>query len=161
MDLFFISFTQEIIFSMIFWTIFGCAIIAEVANNKRIDQISSLLLLMFIIYPSFFQPIIREIAYSYNTNLLFSHSWLPFIYQYSIGILIFGGGLFTIFKAYGQEEFWAQYKTWIAVLVWGFIYVSSIHLLMTIAALNNTPQLYLVIIFMYCSTALILSRYVR
>jgi len=59
---------------------------------------------------------------------LFSHSWLPFIYQYSIGILIFGGGLFTIFKAYGQEEFWAQYKTWIAVLVWGFIYVSSIHL---------------------------------
>ena len=161
MNLFFISFAQEIIFSMIFFTIFGCAIIAEVANNKRIDQISSLLLLMFIIYPSFFQPIIIEIINLYHTKYLFSHSWLPFIYQYGFGILIFGGGLFTIFKAYGQEEFWAQYKTWIAVLVWGFIYVSSIHLLMTIAALNNTPQLYLVIIFMYCSTALILSRYVR
>ena len=49
MDLFFISFTQEIIFSMIFWTIFGCAIIAEVANNKRIDQLCLLLFLIFII----------------------------------------------------------------------------------------------------------------
>ena len=34
---------------------------------------------------------------------LFSHSWLPFLYQYSFGLLIFGGGLFAIFKAYGHE----------------------------------------------------------
>lgn len=92
---------------------------------------------------------------------LFSHSWLPFIYQYSFGLLIFGGGLFTIFKAYGYQEFWAEYKIWVVVLVWGFIYVLSIHLLMTIAALNNTPQLYLVILSGYILTALFLSRYVR
>ena len=92
---------------------------------------------------------------------LFSHSWLPFIYQYSFGPLIFGGGLFAIFKAYGYQEFWAEYKTWVLVLIWGFIYVSSIHLLMTVAALNNTPQLYLVILSGYLLTALILSRYVR
>ena len=30
---------------------------------------------------------------------LFSHSWLPFMYQYGFGILIFGGGLFAVFKA--------------------------------------------------------------
>jgi len=32
---------------------------------------------------------------------------------------------------------------------------------MTLAALNNTPQLYLVILSGYLLTALILSRYVR
>ena len=37
---------------------------------------------------------------------LFSHSWLPFMYQYGFGILIFGGGLFAVFKAYGGKEFW-------------------------------------------------------
>ena len=41
---------------------------------------------------------------------LFSHSWLPFMYQYGFGILIFGGGLFAVFKAYGGKEFWNQYK---------------------------------------------------
>jgi len=92
---------------------------------------------------------------------LFSHSWLPFIYQYSFGLLIFGGGLFSIFKAYGYKEFWTQYKTWVIVLVWGFIYVSSIHLFMTLAALNDTPQLYLVILSGYFLTAFMLSRYVR
>ena len=105
MDLLTISFTQETISYMIFFTIFGCAVVAELANNKRIDQICLLLFLIFIIYPSvpFFQPFTTYIIYLYDKNPLFSHSWLPFIYQYSIGILIFGGGLFAIFKAYGYE----------------------------------------------------------
>ena len=80
---------------------------------------------------------------------LFSHSWLPFMYQYGFGILIFGGGLFAVFKAYGGKEFWNQYKIWIQILIWGFIYVSSIHLLMTVSALNDYPQLYLVILSLY------------
>ena len=41
---------------------------------------------------------------------LFSHSWLPFMYQYGFGLLIFGGGLFAVFKAYGGKKFWKQYK---------------------------------------------------
>ncbi len=160
-DLLSISFTQEIICSMIFFTIFGCAIIAEVANNKRIDQISSLLLLMFIIYPSFFQPIIIEIINLYHTKYLFSHSWLPFIYQYGIGIFIFSGGLFAIFKSYGPKQLWSKYKALVVALVWGFIYVTSIHLLMTIAALNDTPMLYLAILSLYIITGIFLSRFVR
>ena len=92
---------------------------------------------------------------------LFSHSWLPFLYQYSFGLLIFGGGLFVIFKAYGFKQFWSEYKILVVALVWGFIYVTSIHLLMTIAALNDAPALYLVILSGYIITALFLSRYVR
>ena len=49
MDSLTISFTQETISYMIFFTIFGCAVIAEIANNKRIDQICLVLFLIFII----------------------------------------------------------------------------------------------------------------
>ena len=93
-----------------------------------------------------------------NENYLFSHSWLPFMYQYGFGILIFGGGLFAVFKAYGGKEFWNQYKIWIQILIWGFIYVSSIHLLMTVSALNDYPQLYLVILSLYIFNVFLLTR---
>ena len=89
---------------------------------------------------------------------LFSHSWLPFMYQSGFGILIFGGGLFAVFKAYGGKEFWNQYKIWIQILIWGFIYVSSIHLLMTVSALNDYPQLYLVILSLYIFNVFLLTR---
>ncbi|GIS42052.1 MAG: hypothetical protein Ct9H90mP15_00920 [Candidatus Neomarinimicrobiota bacterium] len=36
---------------------------------------------------------------------LFSHSWLPFLYQYGFGLLIFGSGLFAVFRAYGKKSF--------------------------------------------------------
>ena len=77
---------------------------------------------------------------------LFSHSWLPLMYQYGFGILIFGGGLFTIFRAYGGNQFWKEHKIWMQVLVWGFIYIFSIHLFMTLSALNDAPKIYLFIL---------------
>ena len=92
---------------------------------------------------------------------LFSHSWLPFLYQYSFGLLIFGSGLFAEFLAYGNEKFWQEYKIWIQILIWGFIYVSSIHLFMTVSALNDMPQLYLVILALYVVNVAILIRGVR
>ncbi|MEC7822442.1 MAG: hypothetical protein VYA20_01675 [Candidatus Neomarinimicrobiota bacterium] len=92
---------------------------------------------------------------------LFSHSWLPFLYQYGFGLLIFGGGLFAVFRAYGSEKFWQEYKIWIQILIWGFIYVLSIHLVMTVSALNDMPQLYLVILSLYIVNVAILIRGVR
>ena len=92
---------------------------------------------------------------------LFSHSWLPFLYQYSFGLLIFGSGLFAVFRAYCNEKFWQEYKIWIQILIWGFIYVSSIHLFMTVSALNDMPQLYLVILALYIVNVAILIRGVR
>ena len=89
---------------------------------------------------------------------LFSHSWLPFIYQYGFGLLIFSGGLFAVIKAYGGKEFWIEYKIFIQILIWGFIYVSSIHLLMTVSALNDYPQLYVVILSLYIFNVFLLTR---
>jgi hypothetical protein len=92
---------------------------------------------------------------------LFSHSWLPLMYQYGFGILIFGGGLFTIFRAYGGNQFWKEYKTWIQVLVWGFIYIFSIHLFMTLSALNDAPKIYLFILALYVLNVGILVRNIK
>ena len=92
---------------------------------------------------------------------LFSHSWLPLMYQYGFGILIFGGGLFTIFRAYDGNQFWKEHKIWMQVLVWGFIYIFSIHLLMTLSALNNAPKMYLLIIALYILNVGILVRNIK
>ena len=62
------------------------------------------------------------------------------------------------FKAYGGKEFWNQYKIWIQILIWGFIYVTSIHLLMTISALNDYPQLYIVILSLYIFNVFLLTK---
>ncbi|HIC83234.1 MAG TPA: hypothetical protein EYO99_02610 [Candidatus Marinimicrobia bacterium] len=92
---------------------------------------------------------------------LFSHSWLPLMYQYGFGILIFGGGLFTIFRAYGGNQFWKEHKRWIQVLVWGFIYIFSIHLFMTLSALNDAPKIYLFILALYVLNVGILVRNIK
>ena len=92
---------------------------------------------------------------------LFSHSWLPLIYQYGFGVLIFGGGLFTIFRDYGGNQFWKEYKIWIQVLAWGFIYIFSIHLFMTLSALNDAPKMYLFILALYLLNVGILVRNIK
>ena len=92
---------------------------------------------------------------------LFSHSWLPLMYQYGFGILIFGGGLFTIFRAYGGEQGGKEHKIWMQVLVWGFIYIFSIHLFMTLSALNDAPKMYLLILALYVLNVGILVRNVK
>jgi len=111
-DLLSISFTQEIICSMIFFTIFGCAIVAEVANNKRIDQISSLLLLMFIIYPSFFQPIIIEIINLYHKNIYFHthgyHLSINMVLEYSFLVEVF----LQFLKLMDLNNFGVNIKHW-------------------------------------------------
>ena len=43
----------------IFWFIFIFALIAEITNNKRVDQLCLLFFIILILYP-FFEPIIAE-----------------------------------------------------------------------------------------------------
>jgi len=83
------------------------------------------------------------------------------MYQYGFGVLIFGGGLFTIFRAYGGNQFWKEHKIWMQVLVWGFIYIFSIHLFMTLSALNDAPKMYLFILALYVLNVGILVRNIK
>jgi len=91
---------------------------------------------------------------------LFSHSWLPYLYQYFFGLIIFGGGLYAVFKAYG-DDFWVKYRKWIIILIWGFIYVASIHLFMTVAALENQGNYYFLILLFYLINVLTLSKKIQ
>lgn len=91
---------------------------------------------------------------------LFSHSWHPYLYQYFFGLIIFGGGLYAVFKAYG-DDFWVKYRKWIIILIWGFIYVASIHLFMTVAALENQGNYYFLILLFYLINVSILSKKIQ
>ena len=91
---------------------------------------------------------------------LFSHSWLAYLYQYFFGLIIFGGGLYAVFKAYG-DDFWVKYRKWVIILIWGFIYVASIHLFMTVAALENQGNYYFLILLFYLINVSILSKKIQ
>jgi Uncharacterized protein conserved in archaea len=134
-----------------FFIIFVCG---HFFKNRFLDLLSLIIFSAIV----FSQGIFYEQEKIINENFLFSHSWLPFMYQYGFGIFIFGGGLFAVFKAYGGKEFWNQYRIWIQILIWGFIYVTSIHLLMTISALNDFPLLYLVILSLYIFNVFLLTK---
>jgi hypothetical protein len=82
------------------------------------------------------------------------------LYQYFFGLIIFGGGLYAVFKAYG-DDFWVKYRKWIIILIWGFIYVASIHLFMTVAALENQGNYYFLILLFYLINVLILSKKIQ
>jgi len=82
------------------------------------------------------------------------------LYQYFFGLIIFGGGLYAVFKAYG-DDFWVKYRKWIIILIWGFIYVASIHLFMTVAALENQGNYYFLILLFYLINVSILSKKIQ
>ena len=67
---------------------------------------------------------------------LFSHSWLPYIYLYGLGGFLFVFGIIITLKAGSFDLRRYAHKKWMWVLVFGFVWYSSMHFLMTFAALG-------------------------
>lgn len=67
----------------------------------------------------------------------FSHSWLPYIYQYVGGGLIFVLGLILTIKAGSFDLSHPRHKKWLIVLVLGFVWYMVMHGAMTLAALGH------------------------
>jgi hypothetical protein len=68
----------------------------------------------------------------------FSHSWLPFIYQYGLGGVIFVVGLVLTLKAGSfTPSTNPRHKKWLAVLVLGYIWYFVMHGALTLAALGH------------------------
>ena len=67
---------------------------------------------------------------------LFSHSWLPLIYLYSLGGVLFLSGIIITVRAGSFDLSKHTHAKWMWILVFGFIWYAGMHILMTLAALN-------------------------
>ena len=67
----------------------------------------------------------------------FSHAWLPFIYQYVAGAVIFVVGLVITLRAGSFNLSMPRHRKWLAVLVLGFVWYLVLHGALTLAALGH------------------------
>ncbi|HOI30367.1 MAG TPA: hypothetical protein PLZ15_11485 [Melioribacteraceae bacterium] len=65
----------------------------------------------------------------------FSHSWLPFIYLYVCGGIIFFTGMYIIHKSNSLDLRLKKNRRWRKVLYFGFFYFMIIHAILIIAAI--------------------------
>ncbi|NQV15748.1 hypothetical protein HQ531_09860 [bacterium] len=68
---------------------------------------------------------------------LFSHSWLPFIYLYGLGGILFVAGIIITLKAGSFDLKRPAHRKWMWILLFGFFWYFSMHALMTWAALGT------------------------
>ena len=67
---------------------------------------------------------------------LYSHTWLPFIYLYGLGGILFIFGIYITIKAGPFDLQRRTHKKWMWILLFGFVWYLMMHALMTWAALG-------------------------
>lgn len=67
----------------------------------------------------------------------FSHSWLPYIYQYGLGAVIFVVGLVITLKSGSFDISRKVHRRWLGVLIFGFFWYATLHGALTLAALGH------------------------
>lgn len=68
----------------------------------------------------------------------FSHSWLPFIYQYGLGGIIFIVGIVLTLKAgIFSPKTNPKHKKWLSILILGYIWYLVMHGAWILAALGH------------------------
>jgi hypothetical protein len=67
--------------------------------------------------------------------LTFFDTWLPFIYLYGVGGIMFFIGMLIIKKSGALDLTKKRHRTWYKVLIWGYIYFFVLHAFLIIAAL--------------------------
>jgi hypothetical protein len=67
----------------------------------------------------------------------FSHSWLPYLYQYGLGALIFIVGMWITLKSGSFDPAHPRHRKWLVVLVVGFVWYMVLHGGLTLAALGH------------------------
>lgn len=68
---------------------------------------------------------------------LFSHSWLPFLYLYGFGGILFVAGIFVTLKSGSLDLKRSTHKKWMWILLFGFIWYFVMHALLTLAAMGT------------------------
>ena len=90
---------------------------------------------------------------------LFSHSWLPFIYLYALGGILFVAGIIVTLKAGSFDLTRAAHKKWMWILLFGFIWYISMHALLTLTALGSiSPYTVLVVLLLMVVVFIVVTR---
>ena len=94
----------------------------------------------------------------------FSHTWLPYIYLYGVGGLLFGSGLIITIRSRSLDLKRPGHKMWLAVLIFGFIWFMVMHAIWNLAALEILSlkvSLLIWIIFMITSLGFIYFGFIK
>jgi len=69
--------------------------------------------------------------------LEFSQTWLPFIYLYGVGGIVFTVGLFLILRTKALRLSYIRHKKWFWLLLYGFVFWFSLHAIFIILAVGS------------------------
>ncbi len=67
----------------------------------------------------------------------FSHSWLPFMYQYGLGGLLFIAGIMITIRSGSLNPNKISHWRWFWALIFGLVWYMCIHASLTLAALGS------------------------
>ncbi len=80
--------------------------------------------------------------------LPFEHTWLPFVYLYILGGILFSIGIWVVFRSKSIDLTRPHHKRWLFILIFGMIWYMSMHALLNLAALDYIqPFMILVVLF--------------
>ncbi|HCV46160.1 MAG TPA: hypothetical protein DF909_08775 [Deltaproteobacteria bacterium] len=93
----------------------------------------------------------------------FSRVWLPFIYLYGLGGILFIAGIVITIKAGSFDLGRLKHKKWMWILLFGFVWYLMMHALMTWAALGTisvytVPAILLFMVAIFIGTTVALRR---
>ena len=71
-------------------------------------------------------------------ELPFDRVWLPYLYLYGVGGILFLGGLYLVLRSGALDLKRQSHRRWLGVLVFGLFWYMGIHLAGTLAALPTT-----------------------
>ncbi|MEC7854447.1 MAG: hypothetical protein VX924_03695 [Candidatus Neomarinimicrobiota bacterium] len=67
----------------------------------------------------------------------FERTWLPFIYLYGVGGIVFTLGMILILKTKALRLNFSRHKKWLWLLLYGFLFWLSLHLTFILLALGS------------------------
>ena len=76
----------------------------------------------------------------------FSHSWLPFMYLYGLGGLLFISGIFITIRSGSLNLDSISHWRWFWTLIFGLVWYMSIHASLTLAALGFVSFAFIIMV---------------
>ena len=76
----------------------------------------------------------------------FSHSWLPFIYLYGLGGLLFISGILITIRSGSRNLDGISHWRWFWTLIFGLVWYMSIHASLTLAALGFVSFAFIIMV---------------